>query len=272
MRAPLLCLIVLALAPFACSAREPDQPSDGGTPSALGTGSRIRDLTRPLLGDPTDNIAPNPGHPTQNSSVYVTGASFLVKDVFDETMDGKSLGAIYVQDTGSQAPFSGIQLYETTYEPANIQFATGDVIDLTGAYQDYAYSGFPAGQSYPELDKPIATFRFEYTAPAPVKIDINDLQVNTQAQFDKGYQWLGMLVEVDNVSLVAALADDGKGRVSGPLITAGGSNAPTIANQLYDLQTTAYPVGQKFTKIIGIVTYFFNFQISPRSPADIVTE
>jgi len=49
-----------------------------------------------------------------------------------------------------------------------------------------------------------------------------------------------------------------------------GQNAPAISNELYDLQPTAYTDGQVLTSVTGIVTFFFNLKIAPRSDSDIV--
>jgi hypothetical protein len=269
-----LVLSVLSLLGVACTAPRGDSPADAGPPSALGDGFRIKQLTPPLKGDPTISLAPNPLHPEPTSSgtlpmVTITGASFTTVDTFDETNDGKSIGNIYVQDCASQAPWSGIELYKATFQPPSLMLSPGDVIDMTAQYQDYAYSGFPSGQSSPELNEPIVTFVFEYKPPVPVVIDVNDLFVTTMDDFYKGEQWDGMLVTVQNVTLSAALAVD-KGRVSGP-ITSDATNGPSIDNQLYDMPATAYPPGTVFSSVTGIVTYFYSYSISPRSPADLVT-
>jgi hypothetical protein len=266
-------LLVLSLLGAACTAPRGDSPADAGPPSALGAGFRIKQLTPPLKGDKNISLAPNPLHPEPTTSgtlpqVNITGASFITRDTYDETHDGKSIGNIYVQDCASQAPWSGIELYEATFQPPSLMLSPGDVIDMTAEYQDYVYSGFPTGQSSPELNSPIVTFLFEYTPPVPAVIDVNDLFVTTMDDFYKGEQWDGMIVTVQNVTLTAALTSD-NGRVSGP-ITSDATNGPTIDNQLYDLPTTAYPAGTVFSSVTGIVTFFYNYSISPRTPADLV--
>jgi hypothetical protein len=178
---------------------------------------------------------------------------------------------LYVQDVGSNAPYSGIECYSTLYQPASLKVAPGDVIDLYGQYQDFAGPStalFPTGQVLPEMAKPSAMFRFEYTVPTPTMIDVNDLSTASQASFDKGARWLGMLVTVTNATPLGTWVPDAHGRISGPI--SGSTTGAGIDNELYAMKVTDYPPGTTFTSITGIVTYFFSFHIAPRTPADIV--
>src|SRR5689334_11637188 len=85
-----------------------DDHLDAGPPTTLGTGQRIKQIS-----DPT-----RPEHAALvNSNVTVTGASVLWTDTFDETNNGKSRGTVYVQDVGSNAPYSGTSLYSPTFIP-----------------------------------------------------------------------------------------------------------------------------------------------------------
>ena len=287
-----------------------DPPVDAGTPSTLGTGARLSSIiptTEPDGG-------PNPKHPAQDASVYITGTSVIVIDQFDETENGKSIGAVYVQDiaavpTPAQAkvcgacvpPNSGAQLYKPNYSPPNLLVAPGDVLDMTGLYQDYAYNpgstGFPLGYSFPEIYEPTVTFRFEYTAPQPTILQ--ELVQGGQALgqipdptslslFQTGHQWLSMLVEIDDVT-ISLSEPDGLGRQVLFFTPDSTRSAPNISNELFNLDPADYgcpptPLGittkpipgactgpkAHLKKLIGVVTYFFNFHIAPRSPDDLV--
>src|ERR1700722_255161 len=192
-------LAIVAIVPFlACAGPHGDEMGDAGTPSALGTGFRIRQLTAPAKGDSADGFAPNPPPPPPNENGDIAGASVIITDTCDETQDGKSLGSIYVEDVGawngtpSQGAFSGIEMYRTPFTPASPHAAPGDVIDMTGPYQDFAGPAsalFPTGQVQPEMYEPVSTFRFEYKAPAPIVVDVTDLNIASLASFDKGLEW-----------------------------------------------------------------------------------
>jgi len=261
-----------------------DPPADAGagdTPRALGGGSRIRALTNTMLED----------HPAQDASVDITGATVIVIDSFDETHNGKSIGYVYVQDVGP-APvpgYSGIVLYKPNYSPPNLLLQPGDVIDMTGTYQDYRYQGWIAGETQPELYEPTVTFRFEYTPPQPTVLPVGDIpDPYTFALFEKGYPWMSMLVEIDDVHLTESVPD-GTGRQAIYFTTDTSVNAPSVSNELFDLNPADYGCVPTSTgncevvhcdctkspkahlsKLIGVVTFFYGYHIAPRSPADLV--
>jgi hypothetical protein len=224
----------------------------------LGAGDRIREISDPGARTHAANLA----------TVTVTGVAVTTVDTFDETHNGKSLGAVYVQDVGSQAPYSGMELYKPSYVPQDLRVAPGDVLDLNGQYQEDTNIGaavFPTGEVLPEIAKPTSTFRYEYKAVEPVVINPADLH-----DYGKSRRWISMLAAVHNVTLWTALADDGKGRVTGQLKEGG-----VVSNELYDLKVGAFPAGTKFASVTGIVTFFCvgspcDLHIAPRSPADFV--
>lgn len=253
---PLVCLALLS--PAACEIEPGDPPASDVLPSAVGSGKRIHEISDPTL----------PTHPANNATVTVTGVNVVTVDNFDETKDGKSRGTIYVEDLNSSAAYSGISLYSPTFIPGDLRVGPGDVLDMTGAYQENASIGsaiFPAGQVLPQIAKPTATFRYEFRAPVPAEINVSDL-----ADYNLGRKWIGMLVTMKDVTLVDAPTDDGKGRVSAHVFPSGGRNAPTMTNELYNMQTTDFAANDHFASITGVVTYFFSLHVAPRSAADIV--
>ena len=255
------------LALLSCGVRDNDPHSDGGAPSTLGTGARIKDVSNPGL----------PNHPKNLSNVMVTGATVTLTDTFDETRNGKSRGNIFVQDVDSQEPFSGMTLFSPTFIPGDLRVAPGDVLDLNGQYQEIASLGtavFPVPQVLLEIAKPVATFRFEYKAPVPRVIDVADLD-----SYDKGRQWMGMLVTIQNVTLLDDLVDSAcaksgtnTGRLSAHLTAA---KQGALVNELYPIKADdcvggAFAAGTHFASITGIATYFFTMHLAPRSADDFV--
>jgi hypothetical protein len=259
-------LFVLLGMPACYSNVADDSPGDPPVPveaSVLGNGARIYD------------IAPPNSHQEDGGNVYITGVSLITVDNYCETSNGKSTGSVYVQDFQSHRPYSGITLYKPTYTPANLILAPGDVIDITGVFQDYAYDvgqggGFEPYQTTAEAYEPVVTFRLEFTPPTPTVIQASDLMaVTPQASYELGQRWLSMLVEVDDVTLTSGGISD-EGRVSYYFTSNTTTNGPVIANQLYNLSASEFEMGQHFSKVIGVVNFFYNFSISPRSPADLV--
>jgi hypothetical protein len=234
--------------------------------SPLGNGLRIAEVQSPSSTSYEQAIANPKGADVDLSSVVVTWV-----DTFDETMDGKSQGTVYIQDVGSQAPYGAISVYKPNYVPADLRPLPGDVLDMTGPYQELGNIGaahFNTGTTLPQLAQPVGTFRYEFRTPDPRTISLSDVDENNYAT---GRQWEGMLVTIEDV--VVAGGSSVSGRVSYPIGQAGAavsSSAAVISNELYDLGSTDFPAGTHFSSVTGIVTWFFNYHIAPRSRADLV--
>jgi hypothetical protein len=249
---------LLATAVAACQTLTADPPAPY-TPDPLGVGLRIHDVQDPM------SATYAPGQTVDLSSAVVSWI-----DTFDETQDGKSAGTVYVQDVGSSAPYSGISVYQPSYVPASLRLLPGDVLDFAGPYQEVTTIGsasFPSGQTLPQLAKPVGTFRYEYETPAPVTIQLSDID---QSRYATGRQWEGMLVTAKDITLGPGV--DSSGRVTyilGQGDAAIDVNAAAISNELYALGATDYPAGTHLTSVTGIVTWFYSYHIAPRSAADL---
>lgn len=232
-------------------------------PSVLGNGSRLSQLN-----DPKN---PRPAH---NAEVFVTGVSVVAVDGFDETGDGASAGNIYVQDAainGAPPAYGGITLFDASFSPPSLRVAPGDMVDVRGAYQEFAgpsSSPFTEGETLPEIVGGSITLRLEASPPQPIDVPLAELAV-----YETGRKWIGMLVRVTNVTS----AEDGvlstAGRYSMKLVVPSGK-PPTLTNALFDLGSSGVPLtaGQKYTSVVGVVQYFFNFSIAPRSVEDVQAE
>lgn len=275
-------LAVIALLPLsvACSqlAGDPPAPYDA---SPLGAGLRLAQVQDPKSPD---------YHPGDNSNMSSLVVTWL--DNFDETMDGKSKGTLYVQDVGSQAPYAGVGIFEQSLVPASLTVLPGDVLDFQGPYQESINIGtaiFNTGTFLPQLYKPVGTFRYEFTPPDPKVLTVDDLHENgakVDADFPLSRRWLGMLVQLNDVVVAAGTSTAGGGgaRVQYLLEEADGGvapNGPAITNEHFDLKATggcpagsttctSFPAGTHFKSVTGIVTWFYSFHVAPRSPADLV--
>jgi hypothetical protein len=201
-------------------------------------------------------------------------------DTFDETKDGKSKGTLYIQDLGTPHPYGGIGNYETNFIPASLNALPGDVLDFVGPYQESSSIGsamFNKGTYLPQLYKPIGTFRYEDpTQIVPADISVQDLEENgasPDSAFPSSRKWMGMLVRLTDVTL--GTGSEVSLRVTYPIANADGGyplGSPTITNELFDLQATQFKPGTVFKHITGIVTWFYTFQIAPRTLADFEVE
>ena len=257
MRFPAVLILSIGASLVACGSRDGDAGSKPN-PNSIGTCVHIRDVV-----DPAKNM--------NGATVSISGAVVLTIDTYDETQDGKSRGTVYVQDIGSQAPFSGTSLYSPAFVPSDLRVVPGDTLDLLGQYVTESSIGaavFNPGEVLPQISKPTATFRYEFKTPDPVQIDVGDLNDNNYAT---GYQWENMLVTVKNVVLCDGLSTS-KGRTTGALATdcTNAAGSATMSNELMPLDVNAYAPGTKVASLTGIVTWFFSYHIAPRTADDIV--
>ena len=272
---PSLLLIGLALCSFCSSSCSSsggggDPHSNNGIPPVGGKDKRIKDVADPGAPGHADLVA---------TTQAVSGAIVIAVDSFDETQNGKSIGTIYVQDLGSKDPYSGITLFAPTFNPGNLAVSPGDVLDMRGKYTEATTIGttvtFAPGSVLPQISQPVATFRYETQVPEPVDIDVADL-----ADFAKGRRWMGMLVRVKNIALQADATADKNGRVGVNLSTPvpGAPNkcdAPfpkpaSLTNDLFDVASMSLTKGTTLKSVTGVVGFFCNLKLAPRSKADIV--
>lgn len=265
------CLLV------ACSSQRGDPPSPPTIPDPAGKADRIYDIADPE----------SPKKAAHQTQVSVSGAVVIAVDTFDETKNGRSAGTIYVADLGSLEPYSGLSLFQPSFIPGNLRVAAGDTLDLRGEYQENntVPIQFAPGAFLAQLSTPIATIRYDASVPIVARdIDIRELQ-----NFDTGRKWLNMLVRVRNVTLERDAFDDdpsptASGRISSQLLppeeneaTQSGRaceapfpKAPTLVNELMDLTELRLAKGETLKELVGVVTFFCNLHIAPRSAADIV--
>jgi plastocyanin len=261
--AALLWPLVLAVA---CDTPVGDLPSDASH-SVLGPGLRLRDVQNPMTATAACN------GPCAGTFVDITSVVVTAIDTFDETNNGKSIGTVFVQDADMSLPYSGISLYEPAFIPANLRVAPGDVVDMTNSeYTEQHTIGSTVnfGTAFlPQMEKPPVQLSFETQVPAPVVVNLSDLlSFSPTGTSAGGRQWIGMLITLQNVTVVGAPTGDGSGRVTAPITNT--VNAPSINNELWNLPENYFPPGTQFTSITGIVDYFFNIFICPRSAADLV--
>lgn len=250
--------------------------------AACGASSRAGDpLSQPNLGTTSDCLtnattAPtliecqrNPTSasrldPAGQPRIDVQRAVVVAIDNYDETRDGKARGAVYVQDVSSNRPYAGVSLYRPTLLPSSATPAPGDVFQLVGGqYQENKTIGTTVdfGDKYlPQIAYATGNFAFEYVPPPPAVVTVADLST-----WESGKAYVGMLVKLENVS-VTRWENDGKGRVTGDLAT--GRDAPAISNELIDIEAASQG-RTAFKSVTGVVTFFFNLKVAPRSAADL---
>ncbi|MBX3199737.1 MAG: hypothetical protein KF894_16495 [Labilithrix sp.] len=256
--------LVLFVCATSCDSREGDLPVTPTIPPPAGKDFRIHEIRDPK----------SPNKAAHNAQVQVSGAVVVAVDQFDETRNGRSAGTIYVADLGSKEPYSGISLFNPSFVPGNLRVGAGDALDLRGQFQENQDIPikFAPGAFLVQLSNAIGTFRFDAEVPDPVEIELDEL-----ADYAKGSKWLNMLVTVKNVT-VHGNPFGGGGRRSYNLQESGGIVAcdapfpkvPTLVNALADLAPLELKDQTVIKSVTGIVTFFCNLQLAPRSVADVV--
>ena len=266
----LTCLALAApLLPGCRSGDNGDPPAPDNVPPPTGKDFKIRDIVDPTI--PTHSQYLNAIEP-------VSGAVVIAVDTYDETHNGKGTGTIYLEDLDSSntTPFAGISMYQPTFTPGNLRVSLGDVLDMSGEYQESNTLGatvtFPKGTSLIQMYEPAVTFRFESQVPAPVVIenpdDLND--------YAKASKWIGMLVQVNNVTTAAATYDASSGRSSVDMSSSSSTTCSSdfpkawqIVNDLADIDPLNIQSGQTIKSVVGVLVFFCNVQLAPRSLADV---
>jgi len=251
--------------------------SGGGDPlsdppaNVYGTGSRVHELLGEASWyDQADADAVNCAYP-KDRAVNVSGVTITAIDRFDETGDG-ARGNYIVQDSLLEPlPFSGITVFEPTFSPPDLRLVEGDVVDVFGLLTEFpGPSGFPFSycKTLPEITGAME-LRFEGGSVKPTPIKISQL-----ASYPEARPLMGMLVQVENVILFEDPYEDSAGRYSVRLDVGGGvleQALPPITNELFDLKNDGPELkkGAVLKRVTGVVTFFFNMHIAPRTAADI---
>jgi hypothetical protein len=250
---------------------------DGGTgdpassphPDKLGNGALLSEVLGPATWLNEDDQFSDNCAPPLDHNVHVTGLTIVAIDKFDETGKGAN-GNYYVQDTVVDPPaFSGITVFAPSFSPPDLRLAPGDVTDASGILQEFlgpSVGRFGYCKTLPEIGGTM-TFRFEAGPLTPKTIPIEDLKSYPTAR-----QWLGMLIRIESVR-VANPPTNSSGRYTADLDVGGGItqvNVPKISNELYDIEAEGPPLnqGMTFSALSGVLTYFYGFKITPRSPDD----
>lgn len=201
-------------------------------------------------------------------NVETTCLTVTAVDRWDETGNG-AIGTVYLQDTVNPTPqYAGISLFEPSFSPPDLRVLPGDVLDVTGTYEEFigpSSGNFSNCETLPQIAGS-AVFRYDGTVPKPVVIQPSDLD-----SYDNARRYLNMLVTVQNVTIGANGAYKSSRYAATVNVPTGGTTW-NIDDELFNLGAEMpLSQGQVFESVTGIVTYFYNFNVAPRSVADFVT-
>ncbi len=238
-----------------------------------------RDLTAQALTLRTIR-ARDPAYPV-GSPVNVRSVTVTAFDTYDEDGTGR-VGTMYLQELSPAGdttdPFRpcpltadrrhracALSLFSPTVAPVGFIPRPGDIIDIVGgSYDEFDCSGvcgnpaqpFPDGRFIPQVARPTA--RQSGVAPplAPIAVSLADIEQHNAAL-------LGVLVTVENVT---ALGNPDRRR--GEIQVSPGNNGVRITQEF--TRITGAASGTRWSRVTGIVTYFYTPKLVPRGPADLV--
>lgn len=222
-----------------------------------------------ILGNPIASQAAPATRLQDNQTIKAQGVVVIAVDNYDDTGAG-AVGDIYVQDpvqTGPKGtPWSGLRLYRPTKNPPDLELAPGQGVNLVGNFVAFAgppgATPFGDGVYVPQASQAALTLTYEGRPPEPVDLTIADLKDPVV-----GMQYASRLVRFKDVDLKRDFAGS---RPEAAIYDTSGDLV--LSAKLYPLhldKTVNAKTGTKLKSVVGVLDYFYNFKLCPRSRADV---
>ena len=262
------------LALFACRSSNNNSGTDAGSGAGGdggGSGSgvyTIQDVQNPSM--------------AAGTAVALTGVVVTVIDAY-----GQKTGDMWVEEPGG-GMYSGVHIYNAPLTTV-ASLAVGDIVDVKGAEKaEYAYSTDTTGRYLVELE-PISggTMTITKTGTATTMPPIAKVSALTIGQMtdvgsngDRSHAWSaweGVVIELDDVSaLTAPKCITSAGVCKDPTdaefgMTGDADVESEIAGFPMNGSAYAFASGDCLASVTGVVDYFFDYLILPRTTGDIVT-
>lgn len=261
-----LSLVFAAAAVSACRGSGDDTSA---TPDSSGSNVDPNDTTIQQIQDPA----------------MATGTAVKLKGVVVTAVDnyGGKKGDIWVEEPGG-GPFSGIHVFGAPLDQV-AALTVGDVVDIDGAQKDdFHYNGnmgsggFPDGYAITEL-KPVTGGVMTVTKSGgntPITPDVVDAaaigQIADQTARDAEWEkWEGVLIKVSTVNATTSDKCVGSACNDSTLHSFKITGDIVVESALSAMPTTAASLGDCFASVTGVVDYFFDYQLLPRTTDEIVT-
>lgn len=213
-----------------------------------------------------------PANPAACVELKIKGVVVTAIDTF-----GARTGDFWVQEPGG-GPYSGVQVFGAPLDQV-AALTIGDVVDISGAQKaEFALSSDTSGNKLTELE-PVEGGTMIVTktgANMPVQPQVVDAlaigqMTDFMARHAEWEKWEGVLVTVSNVEAFS----------SQECITSMGmcndmtyqrfdiTGDVQVQSSLAAMPSTKVARGDCFTGVTGVVGYFFDYQILPRSTTEI---
>ncbi len=197
-----------------------------------------------------------------SSSGYIAdGGSVNLKNVVVTAVDkyGDRTGAFYVSEPQGGA-WNGVMVFaKDPSAPWFVDLNVGDIIHVQGTKEEYSYEDPPGTPLFDdpvtEIVDPVVTVVGPGTPVTPTVVQAADLTDVTTAE-----QWEGTLVTLKNVR-IQNLGDNAN-RFEAYIY-----QGPKIQDDMVEISTIQE--GDCLASVTGVVAYFFDYYIVPRSAADV---
>ncbi len=235
-----------------------------------------------------DDADPALGSRVALRSVVVTAYDSNAELRFDRVERGSEFvcveevgytGGIVVQEIGG-GPWSGVSLFNPTLVPAYQQLGPGDLVDIRGRYLEFCYRE-GAGDSFcdaanidrlTQLGDATASKVGEVAPLEPIDVSLQTLsQPNTAEPYE------GVLVRISGRFDIAPCTNPAVNCCSGDYDAYGnlciGERDDRNRCQGFEITNEFYsvPEGTRcLSSVTGIVAWFFDYRLSPRSRDDVV--
>ncbi len=219
----------------------------------------------------------SPRYP-EGAPVTLLAAQVTAVDAYDETQSGRT-GTLWAEEvtapgdpTDRFAPcplladrsgrVCAISMFSPTFSPAGYRPAVGDLVNIVGgAYNEFTCAPcgteFSDGNFLPQVSG-AALVRAGVAPPiAPVPVTVDEILAHYR-------ELMGVLVTVEGVTA----STDPDPRFGEVVIAGSGRGALTLAPQLTPIPGAR--AGTRWERVTGVVTYFYNPKLLPRSPGDLV--
>ena len=257
MRTPVL-FSMLGLSLFACrsdSNNGVDAPN-GTVDAPVGGVVHIQDVQSPMM--------------TPGTAVALKGVIVTAIDSF-----GTKTGDIWVEEPGG-GEFSGVHVFGAPVAMVS-GLAQGDIVDIGGALKDeFALTSDTTGRTVTELKAGpsgmTVTKTGTGTVPAPMVVDALAIgQMATQALRDVEWEkWEGVLITVNNVAATGDIKQIG-GTTPDPTLQSFAITGIAKAESSLAAFPTGIASGVCLASMTGVVDYFFDYLVLPRTTAEVST-
>jgi predicted extracellular nuclease len=254
-----------------------------GLVACRGGGNNGDDQPTPDGNTNTDDVTiqeiQNDAMPACDPATPATCVELKIKGVVVTAIDkfGAKTGDFWVQEPGG-GPYSGVHVYGAPLDQVGA-LALGDVVDIAGAQKsEFALTSDTSGNKLTELE-PVEGGAMTVTkvmSGTPLQPQVVDafaigLMTDFHAREAEWEKWEGVLVVLNNVNTTTADTCVGTACSDDTLHKFGVTGDVLVESALSAMPTPTIVRDTCLASVTGVVDYFFDYQVLPRTTSEIAT-